>query len=129
MTTALISGSKLYNTSIDCWSAGCIFAEIANAGRPLFPGGDVEDQLKRIFKLLGTPTEAMWPGMTGLPEYRQLADYPAGDFAAAVPHLSDQGLELLQKFLICNPNKRISAAMALKHQYFTEMDDDLNLGS
>jgi cyclin-dependent kinase 5 len=24
--------------------------EMANAGRPLFPGNDVEDQLKRIFK-------------------------------------------------------------------------------
>jgi len=55
------------------WSAGCIFAgnitfllnfvisiltltllELANAGRPLFPGSDIDDQLKRIFKLLGT---------------------------------------------------------------------------
>jgi len=25
-------------------------AELANAGRPLFPGNDVDDQLKRIFK-------------------------------------------------------------------------------
>ena len=24
--------------------------EIANAGRPLFPGSDVDDQLKRIFR-------------------------------------------------------------------------------
>ena len=24
--------------------------ELANAGRPLFPGNDVDDQLKRIFK-------------------------------------------------------------------------------
>ena len=38
--------------------------ELANAGRPLFPGSDVDDQLKRIFKLLGTPTEeTSWPGM------------------------------------------------------------------
>ena len=29
------------------WSAGCIFAELANAGRPLFPGSDVDDQIKR----------------------------------------------------------------------------------
>ena len=37
--------------------------ELANAGRPLFPGSDVDDQLKRIFKLLGTPTEeTSWPG-------------------------------------------------------------------
>lgn len=36
------------------------YLELANAGRPLFPGSDVDDQLKRIFKLLGTPTEETW---------------------------------------------------------------------
>ena len=30
--------------------ARCICSELANAGRPLFPGNDVDDQLKRIFK-------------------------------------------------------------------------------
>ena len=43
---------------------------MANGGRPLFPGSDVEDQLKRIFKLLGEPTEETWPGVTLLPDYR-----------------------------------------------------------
>ncbi|XP_042300373.1 cyclin-dependent-like kinase 5 [Sceloporus undulatus] len=46
----VLFGAKLYSTSIDMWSAGCIFAELANAGRPLFPGNDVDDQLKRIFR-------------------------------------------------------------------------------
>lgn len=65
------------------WSAGCIFAgkflqnygyliEIANSGRPLFPGADVEDQLKRIFKLLGTPTDKSWPSVSHLPDYKVL---------------------------------------------------------
>ena len=41
----------------------CYILELANAGRPLFPGSDVDDQLKRIFKLLGTPIEeTSWPG-------------------------------------------------------------------
>lgn len=57
-------------TSIDLWSAGCIFAEMANAGRPLFPGSDVDDQLKRIFKFLGTPTEESWPELTQLPDFK-----------------------------------------------------------
>lgn len=51
----------------------CIFllhSEMANAGRPLFPGNDVEDQLKRIFKLLGTPTEDTWPGISKLPDFK-----------------------------------------------------------
>ena len=66
----VLFGAKIYNTSIDQWSSGCIFAEMANGGRPLFPGADVEDQLKRIFKLLGEPTEETWQGVSLLPEYK-----------------------------------------------------------
>lgn len=31
------------------------------SGRPLFPGSTVDDQLRLIFILLGTPTETTWP--------------------------------------------------------------------
>lgn len=44
-------------------------------GRPLFPGSDVDDQLRRIFKLLGTPTEETWTGMTQLPDYKPFPMY------------------------------------------------------
>lgn len=47
---------------------------MANGGRPLFPGSDVEDQLKKIFKLLGEPTEENWPGVSLLPEYKVKID-------------------------------------------------------
>ena len=47
-----------------------VSVEIANGGRPLFPGSDVDEQLKRIFKLVGTPTERTWPGVTSLPEMK-----------------------------------------------------------
>jgi cyclin-dependent kinase 5 len=66
----VLMGAQEYTTSIDMWSAGCIFAEIANAGKPLFPGNDVDDQLKKVFKVTGTPTERTWPGLTRLPEYK-----------------------------------------------------------
>ena len=42
----VLFGAKLYTPSIDMWSAGCIFAELANTGRPLFPGSDVDDQVE-----------------------------------------------------------------------------------
>ena len=71
----VLFGAKLYTPSIDMWSAGCIFAELANAGRPLFPGSDVDDQIKRVFKLLGTPSEDTWPGMTSLPDYKPFPLY------------------------------------------------------
>ncbi|KAI1729983.1 protein kinase domain-containing protein [Ditylenchus destructor] len=115
----VLFGAKLYNTSIDVWSAGCIFAEIANAGKPLFPGADVDDQLKRIFKLLGTPTEETWPQMTHLPDYKPTPIYnPSMSLAQVVPTLNSLGLDLLQRLLVCNPSHRISADNALRHNYF-----------
>ncbi|NXG40739.1 CDK5 kinase, partial [Psilopogon haemacephalus] len=105
----VLFGAKLYSTSIDMWSAGCIFAELANAGRPLFPGNDVDDQLKRIFRYpLGA---AAWP----------YPMYPATtSLVNVVPKLNATGRDLLQNLLKCNPVQRISAEEALQHPYFTD---------
>ncbi|VEL30140.1 unnamed protein product [Protopolystoma xenopodis] len=94
----VLFGAKIYTTSIDMWSAGCIFAEMSNAGRPLFPGFDVDDQLRRIFKLLGTPNESNWPGVTELPEYKVFHTYPRNpNWQQVVPKMSPRGKYLLQK--------------------------------
>ncbi|RXM27847.1 Cyclin-dependent kinase 17 [Acipenser ruthenus] len=47
----VLLGSSEYSTQIDMWGVGCIFYEMA-AGRPLFPGSTVEDELHLIFRLL-----------------------------------------------------------------------------
>lgn len=118
----VLFGAKLYTTSIDMWSAGCIFAELANAGRPLFPGSDVDDQLKRIFKMLGTPNEETWPGVEKLPEFKQFPIYhPSLSFNQVVPKLSGRGRDLLQRLLICTPGLRASADMAMSHPYFADL--------
>ncbi len=65
----VLMGSRHYSTSIDIWSIGCILAEMAS-GRPLFPGSSVKDQLLRIFKILGTPNEEIWPGLSLLPDFK-----------------------------------------------------------
>jgi len=123
----VLFGAKLYTTSIDMWSAGCIFAELANAGRPLFPGSDVDDQLKRIFKLLGTPTEeTSWPGMCQLPEFKQFPLYhPSMTFSQVIPKLSSRGRDLLQHLLICNPAHRLSADESMEHQYFQDLSPSI----
>lgn len=116
----VLFGAKIYNTSIDQWSAGCIFAELANGGRPLFPGSDIDDQLKRIFKLLGEQLEN-WPGVTLLPDYKDLSIPPVTfTLSQVVPKLNQKGKDLLQQLLVCNPAMRISADDALKHSYFVD---------
>ena len=32
-------------------------------------------QIKRVFKLLGTPSEESWPGMSSLPDYKPFPLY------------------------------------------------------
>ena len=65
----VLMGNRRYSTPVDVWSIGCIFAEM-NTGRPLFPGTSDANQLDCIFKALGTPSEAVFPSMTGLPDYK-----------------------------------------------------------
>uniref|UniRef100_A0A2K6RCW0 Cell division protein kinase 5 n=1 Tax=Rhinopithecus roxellana TaxID=61622 RepID=A0A2K6RCW0_RHIRO len=111
----VLFGAKLYSTSIDMWSAGCIFAELANAGRLLCPSNDVDDQLKRILQLLG-------PSMTKLPDYKPYPMYPATTFLVYVePKLNVTGRDLLQNLLKCNPVQCISAEEALHHPYFSDL--------
>nr|XP_043625588.1 cyclin-dependent kinase G-2-like isoform X2 [Erigeron canadensis] len=62
----LLLGTKLYSTAIDMWSLGCIMAELLSK-QPLFNGKTEVDQLDKIFKTLGTPNEAIWPGYSKLP--------------------------------------------------------------
>jgi serine/threonine protein kinase len=64
----VLLGSRTYNTSIDMWSAGCIMAEMY-MGSALFPGTSNEDQLKLIFRLMGTPSESIHAGHQAAPSF------------------------------------------------------------
>ena len=108
-----------YSTAIDIWSAGCIFAEMIT-GRPLFPGDSEIDELYKIFQVLGTPTESVWPGVTSLPDFSaRFPGWRSRSLASVLPTLDAQGLDLLARMLILDPTKRITAVDALKHPCVT----------
>ncbi|CAN8016897.1 unnamed protein product, partial [Ixodes persulcatus] len=118
----LLLGVKEYSTPIDMWSVGCIFGELLTM-KPLFPGKSDIDQLNRIFKDLGTPSEKIWPGYTELPLVKKVTftEYPYNNLRSRFGHtLSNLGFDLLNKFLTYYPSRRSSAEEALRHEFFQE---------
>ncbi|WVF67075.1 cyclin-dependent kinase 1 [Kwoniella sp. CBS 6097] len=114
----VLLGSRHYSTAIDMWSVGCIFAEMAMR-QPLFPGDSEIDEIFRIFRLLGTPDEDVWPGVRSLPDYKPtFPQWNAVDLHGAVKGLDENGLDLLAQTLLYDPAHRISAKRALQHPYF-----------
>lgn len=114
------------------WSIGCIFAELLQGGKPLFPGQGEIDQLGRIFELLGTPNEENWPDAIQLPTYFQFTQADPKPFETVFSNVPEETLDLLKKILALNPTQRISASevrvlvkdctralQALGHPYFT----------
>ncbi|KAK2864998.1 negative regulator of the PHO system [Arthroderma sp. PD_2] len=118
----VLLGSRTYNTSIDIWSAGCIMAEMYT-GRPLFPGTTNEDQLQKIFRLMGTPSERSWPGISQFPEYKpNFHVYATQDLRIILPQIDQLGQDLLSRMLQLRPEMRISAAEALRHPWFNDLN-------
>lgn len=120
----LLLGANRYSTSVDVWSIGCIFAEMAT-GMPLFPGRSDIDQLFKIFQRRGTPTADVWPAVTRLPHYNpefpQWRERPITEYLpldSATLHNPHQGVDLLTKLLQYDPERRIACKTALQHPYF-----------
>lgn len=121
----ILLGSKYYLPSVDIWSLGCILVELVT-GRAFFPGDCEIHQLYCIFRVLGTPTEAVWPGVSQLPDYKmQFPQWKAAHLPSAVPTLDTVGVDLLSQMLKYDPNGRISAYAALQHRWFDEVRDDI----
>ncbi|XP_078091290.1 cyclin-dependent kinase 17 isoform X2 [Mustelus asterias] len=118
----VLLGSSEYSTQIDMWGVGCIFYEMAS-GRPLFPGSTVEDELHLIFRLLGTPTEETWPGISSNEEFKayNFPKYKPQLVINHAPRLDTEGIDLLSNFLQYQAKKRISAEDAMKHIYFKSL--------
>ncbi|WAR10007.1 CDK14-like protein [Mya arenaria] len=121
----VLLGSTNYSTSLDMWGVGCIFTEMLS-GVATFPGmKDAYDQLDQIFRILGTPTEETWEGVTKFPQYdkKKFVVYSKQGVSMVIPKLSylPHAEDLVNDFLQMDPKKRISAREAMTHDYFCDL--------
>lgn len=115
----LLLGSSDYGASVDLWSSGCILAELF-AGKPIMPGRTEVEQLHKIFKLCGSPSEEYWK-KSKLPHatifkpqqpYKRCLLETFKDFPSSA-------LGLLDVLLAVEPECRGTASSALRNEFFT----------
>ena len=149
----LLLGEERYGPSIDVWSCGCILGELF-AKKPLFQVGigliliaiealtvslpaslnvfvfqanEDFQQLMVISRLCGTPCPANWPKVIHLPGFANLKPKKQHrrkvreDFVHLMP---SSALDLLDKMLALDPDKRISSTEALKCDWLKDVEPD-----
>ena len=73
-------------------------------------------------RLLGTPSEDIWPGVSRLRDWHEFPQWKPQDLARVIPELNAHGIDLMAKMLEYDPAKRIHATDALNHPYFDTLD-------
>eukprot|EP00756_Hemistasia_phaeocysticola_P019641 Hpha_TRINITY_DN15675_c0_g4::TRINITY_DN15675_c0_g4_i1::g.98779::m.98779/K08829/MAK; male germ cell-associated kinase len=113
---------KCYNSPIDLWAMGAIIAELYTL-RPLFPGSSERDEIFKITSVLGTPEANSWA--EGLRLARQMGfSFPTMvkvPLQQLVANATKEAIDLMDKLLKWDPEKRPRALDCLSHAYFQVM--------
>ncbi|XP_008791720.2 probable serine/threonine-protein kinase At1g54610 [Phoenix dactylifera] len=115
----LLLGASNYGVAVDLWSTGCILAELY-AGKPIMPGRTEVEQLHKIFKLCGSPSDEYWR-KSKLPHATIFK--PQQPYRRCVPEtfkdFPPSALALIDVLLSIDPADRGTASSALKSEFFT----------
>ncbi|VFQ68552.1 unnamed protein product [Cuscuta campestris] len=114
----LLLGSTNYGVTVDLWSAGCVFAELF-CGRPFLKGRTEVEQLHKIFKLCGSPSEDYWK-RSKLPLATVFKlQYPyESTLRERCREFPEAAVDLIETLLSIEPYKRGTASSTLASEYF-----------
>lgn len=114
-----------YKQTVDIWSVGCIMAELI-AGRPLFPGTDHIDQLKKTMNVTGTPGPELLKKITSDEAIRFIKSLPVTkkkDLRTWFHSANPLAVDLMERMLDLDPDTRITTDEALAHEYLKQYSD------
>ena len=104
------------------WGAGCVMFELTTM-YPLFSGTSQTNQIDRIHRVLGTPSEILLRKMKKhasltFTSFSFLKQNGIG-LTKLLPGAEDSYLDLLKQSLAYDANERITSKLALRHPYLT----------
>jgi casein kinase II subunit alpha len=142
----LLLHMQYYDYGLDLWGVGCILAGLLLRREPLFRGKDNPDQLSKIVAVLGTTDLLTYMRQFNIPvtpelqamldrndehhahrqswwdlyqqHNQQHGQHDHNPSEANHSVLPRDGLDLLDKLLIYNHQKRLTAQQALQHPFF-----------
>lgn len=118
----LLLNSSEYTKPIDIWSVGCIYMEMV-CQKPLFPGRDHAHQLRLQMELVGSPDTDDLEFLNESSKYylHHVPSHIRKLFKQKFPHVPPKAIDPVEKMLIFDPRKRITAA--LEHPYLSSLHD------
>ncbi|KAI9091214.1 hypothetical protein K1719_028278 [Acacia pycnantha] len=112
----LLLGATDYGVGVDLWSAGCLLAEMLT-GAPIMPGRTEVEQLHKIFRLCGTPSEGYWKKFKATRSFKPPRSYKPS-LVETFKDFPPSSLGLLCTLLSLDPAYRGTASKALQNQFF-----------
>lgn len=108
-----------YDFKMDIWGYGCVLYEMV-AKDPLFNGVNELDQIHKINKVIGTPSQELVEFFISHSSHMGKDDFSFTKkkgigFERLLPSAPRDLIDLLYKLLAYDPQERITAKEALKH--------------